>query len=65
MSNWYQKQLEQVPTRGHRISILGVWQPDNTFEYALAQGGFDSESYINVMTGLPKRQPYRWQQPDA
>ncbi|MCU0550322.1 MAG: transposase [Leptolyngbya sp. Prado105] len=44
-----QKQLQQVPTRGNRISILGLWQPDNSFDYALAQGGFDGESYLKVM----------------
>ncbi len=47
-----QKQLAQVPTRGNRISILGLWQPDNTFEYPLAQGGFDGESYIKVMNSI-------------
>ena len=36
-----QKRLEQTPQRyGNRISILGVWQPAQGFEYALAQGGF-------------------------
>jgi hypothetical protein len=50
-----QKQLEQVPTRGNRISILGLWQPDNTFEYALAQGGFDGESYIQVMNWIAEQ----------
>lgn len=44
-----QKRLEQVPTRGNRISILGLWQADQQFEYALAQGGFEGESYIKVM----------------
>lgn len=47
-----QKRLEQVPRRGNRISILGLWQPDQLFEYALAQGGFDSQSYIKVMDWL-------------
>lgn len=47
-----QKRLEQVPRRGNRISILGLWQPDQRFEYALAQGGFDGESYIQVMDWL-------------
>lgn len=47
-----QKRLEQVPRRGKRISILGLWQPDQRFEYALAQGGFDGESYIQVMDWL-------------
>jgi putative transposase len=44
-----QKRLEQVPTRGNRISILGLWQPHQQFEYVLAQGGFEGESYIKVM----------------
>jgi hypothetical protein len=34
---------------GNRISILGLWQPGERFEYALAQGGFKSQSYIKVM----------------
>lgn len=44
-----QKRLEQGPTRGNRISILGLWQPGQKFDYALAQGGFEGESYLKVM----------------
>lgn len=45
-----QKRLEQTPKRyGNRISILGLWQPGEEFEYALAQGGFKGESYLEVM----------------
>ncbi len=33
----------------NRISILGLWQPGEQFEYALAQGGFKGESYLEVM----------------
>lgn len=45
-----QKRMEQTPHRyANRISILGVWQPGERFEYALAQGGFNGESYIKVM----------------
>lgn len=47
-----QKRLEQVPTRGNRISILGLWQANQQFEYALAQGGFDGESYLKVMDSI-------------
>ena len=36
-----QKSLEQpLKSYGSRISILGLWQPEEGFEYALAQGGF-------------------------
>jgi transposase len=45
-----QKRLEQpLKSYGSRISILGLWQPEKSFEYALAQGGFKGESYIQVM----------------
>ena len=45
-----QKCFEQTQRRyGSRISILGLWQPDRHFEYALVQGGFKSASYIEVM----------------
>jgi len=43
-----QKRLEQTERR-RRISILGLWQPDEGFEYALACGSFNSSSYITVM----------------
>lgn len=47
-----QKRLEQTERRGRRISILGLWQPDKSFEYALACGGFKSSSYIKVMDSV-------------
>lgn len=50
-----QKRLEQVPTRGSRISILGLWQPDQTFESALAQGGFQGESYIKIRNWIAEK----------
>ena len=51
----YQKRLEQVPTRGSRISLLGLWQPGQQFEYALAQGGFDGKSYLKVMDWIAEK----------
>jgi putative transposase len=52
----HQKRMEQTARRyGHRISILGLWQPGKQFEYALAQGGFDSKSYIEVMNWEAER----------
>lgn len=46
---------EQVPTRGNRMSILGLWQAQQQFEYALAQGGFEGESYIKVMDWVAQK----------
>lgn len=44
------KRIEQpLKSYGKRISILGLWQPGEQFEYALAQGGFNSQSYIKVI----------------
>jgi putative transposase len=51
-----QKRLEQpVKSYGNRISMLGLWQPNHSFEYALVQGGFDSSSYIQVMDWVAER----------
>jgi putative transposase len=47
-----QKFMEQTPQRGRQLSILELWQPDETFEYALAIGSFKGESHIKVMDGL-------------
>ncbi|MEH2279539.1 MAG: hypothetical protein V7K40_33380 [Nostoc sp.] len=41
--------MPQVGSRTGRISILGLWQPDVSFEYALVQGGFKTERYIEVI----------------
>ena len=42
--------MEQTQKRfGRRIIILGIWQPAKQFDYALAQGGFKTESYLKVM----------------
>ena len=35
-----QKRLEQTDRPKGRISILGLWQPDKSFKYALACGSF-------------------------
>ena len=44
-----QKCLEQTDRRNGRVSILGLWQPDKSFKYALAYGSFKSESYIKFI----------------
>jgi DDE superfamily endonuclease len=51
-----QKRMEQTAQRyGNRMSILGLWQPNETFEYALVQGGFKSASYIKVMDWVAEK----------
>lgn len=46
----HQKRLEQTPKRwGRRISILGIWEPEHTFDYGLVQGGFKTQSYLKLM----------------
>jgi hypothetical protein len=51
-----QKRMEQhLKKYGSRISILGLWQPGQSFEYALAQKGFKGESYIKVMDWVAQK----------
>lgn len=40
--------MEQPPRRGRRLSVLGLGEPDETLEYALAIGSFKGPSYIRV-----------------
>jgi hypothetical protein len=44
-----QKRIEQAKTYGDRISILGIWQVEESFDYALVQGSFTKERYVKVM----------------
>ncbi len=51
-----QKRMEQPrKTYGSRLSILGLWQKGRSFEYALAQGSFNSQSYIKVMDWIAQK----------
>ncbi|MEO1388698.1 MAG: transposase [Cyanobacteria bacterium J06634_6] len=47
-----QKRFEQTSPRGQRVSILGIWDPDESFDYALCVGGFNGERYLEVMNWL-------------
>lgn len=44
-----QKLMPQVGSRGGRVSVLGLWEPQVGFEYALIQGGFLWQRYIEVI----------------
>ena len=50
-----QKRIEQTERRNGRISILGVWQPDQSFKYALACGSFKSKSYIEFIDWIAEQ----------
>lgn len=44
-----QKRILQPHQRGRRISSLGFWEPQQSFEYGLVVGGFNSERYLKLM----------------
>ena len=51
-----QKVMEQTRKRyGSRISILGLWQAEESLEYGLVQGGFKGKSYIKIMNWIAKK----------
>jgi len=51
-----QKQLQQFRTTyGSRISIFGVWHPEESFDYALVQGSFSKERYVKVMNWIAQK----------
>lgn len=44
-----QKQLNQPPKRGKRLSILGILSQKKSFDYGLKLGGFESSSYLEMI----------------
>jgi putative transposase len=45
----HSKRMEQSRRRGKRLSILGFWQPQVSFEYGLSLGSFHSDTYLQLM----------------
>ena len=52
--------MEQSDRRGARVSILGVWSPDECFDYALVTGGYNAERYIKVMEQIAAKAAEEW-----
>jgi transposase len=50
-----QKRIEQVKSYGDRISILGIWQQEQSFDYILVQGSFNKERYVKVMHQIAQK----------
>ena len=50
-----QKRMEQTDRRGQRVSLLGVWDPDTSFDYAVVTGGFNGQRYLDVMDWLASK----------
>ena len=58
-----QKCLFQTAKKyGFRISILGLWQEGKSFEYAVAQNGFEEKSYIKVMDWIASKAEIQFQE---
>jgi transposase len=50
-----QKRIEQVKSYGDRLSILGVWQEEQSFEYSVVQGSFTKERYVKVINQVAEK----------
>ena len=44
-----QKSISQRIRRGRRINIMGVWEAEQRFEYALKVGTYKTKSYLRFM----------------
>ena len=44
-----QKQIKQRKRRGRRINILGIWQPQLRFDYALMLGSLKTTTFLKLM----------------
>lgn len=47
-----QKYLEQTARRGRRLSIIGLSQPGQAFDYALTVGSFNDQRYLKFMESI-------------
>lgn len=44
-----QKRVKQRKRRGRRINILGIWQPQVKFDYALMVGSLKTATFLKLM----------------
>ncbi len=44
-----QKEIEQKERRGRRINLIGVWEPNQTMEYAMIAGSVKTKTYLCFM----------------
>ncbi len=44
-----QKKINQKKKRGKRLSLLGIFSQEESFEYGLKLGGFKTKSYIEII----------------
>jgi putative transposase len=50
-----QKEIKQTKNRGRRLSIIGIFEKDQSFEYGLVLGGVKSDVYIKIMDWQAKK----------
>ena len=50
-----QKSIPQNKNRGRRINIMGVWEENRSFEYALKVGTYKAKNYIRFMDNQGER----------
>ena len=44
------KSISQKTRRGRRINIMGVWEAEQRFEYALKVGTYKTQSYLRFLS---------------
>ena len=49
MQKGQQKRIVQCRRRGRRINIVGFWQPQKRFDYALMVGTLTSKTFLKLM----------------
>ena len=50
-----QKLISQNKNRGRRINIMGVWEDNRSFEYALKVGTYKAKNYVQFMNTQAER----------
>jgi putative transposase len=50
-----QKRLEQPKKKAKRLNIIGLLKKDESFEYSLIEGKFESKVYVKFMDAMAER----------
>ena len=50
-----QKSISQKTRKGRRVNIMGVWEEEKRFEYALKVGTYKTKSYLRFMDWQAER----------
>lgn len=57
-----QKLIEQPKQRGKRLSIIGIFDPKQSFDYGLVMSGVKSKAFLEILDWVALKAEIEWQE---